>query len=69
MHTRKPARVFPDPVGAAMSVSAPLAMCGQPSACGVVGPSGNRRRNHSSTAGWKSMAAFLPARETPTTGP
>ncbi len=61
MHTRKPASVLPEPVGAAMSVSVPDAMCGQPSRCGGVGPSGKRRRNHSPTAGWKpSTAAPLP---------
>ncbi len=52
MQTRNPASVLPDPVGAAISVSDPAATYGQPSACGVVGPSGNRRRNHSVTAGW-----------------
>ena len=52
MHTRNPASVLPEPVGAAISVSVPAAMCGQPSRWGAVGPSGKRRRNHSATAGW-----------------
>src|SRR5579862_5322085 len=54
MATRKPARVLPDPVGAAMRVSWAEAIRGQPRDCGGVGPSGNRRRNHSATAGWNS---------------
>ena len=53
MATRNPASVLPDPVGAAISVSRPAAMSGQPWAWGSVGPSGNRRRNHSATTGWK----------------
>jgi hypothetical protein len=52
MATRNPARVFPEPVGAAISVSAPEAINGQPWAWGSVGPSGKRRPNHSATAGW-----------------
>src|SRR6266513_2661045 len=36
-------------------------MCGQPWACASVGPSGNRRRNHSATAGWKPSTAAWPA--------
>jgi hypothetical protein len=47
---------LPDPVGAAMSVSTPEAINGQPWACGSVGPSGKRRRNHSATAGWNRWA-------------
>jgi hypothetical protein len=53
MQTRKAASVFPDPVGAAMSVSVPDAMRGQPSVCGSVGPSGNRASNHALTGGQK----------------
>src|SRR6516165_64795 len=53
MQTRKPASVLPDPVGAAISVSSPAATRGQPSSWASVGPSGNRPRNHSLTAGWK----------------
>src|SRR5215471_6278961 len=53
MATRNAASVLPDPVGAAIRVSAPPAMWGQPWACASVGPSGKRRRNHSATAGWK----------------
>ncbi len=62
MATRKPASVLPDPVGAAIRVSWPDAMSGQPWDCGAVGPSGNRRRNHSATAGWKSTAPWPLAR-------
>ena len=51
MAIRKPERVLPEPVGAAISVSVPLAMRGQPCACGSVGPSGNVRANHVATAG------------------
>src|SRR3954449_946732 len=53
MHTRKPASVLPEPVGAAMRVSAPEAMRAHPSACGGVGPCGKRASNHARTAGWK----------------
>src|SRR5579859_1697668 len=58
--TRNPARVFPEPVGAAINVSRPSAISGQPSACASVGPSAKRRLNHSVTAGWKP--ARSPAR-------
>ncbi len=51
MATRNPARVLPEPVGAAIRVSSPAEMSGHPLAWGLVGPSGNRRRNHSATAG------------------
>src|SRR5215471_5631192 len=53
MQTRKAARVLPDPVGAAISVSRPAAISVQPPVCGRVGPSGNRLRNQVWTAGWK----------------
>ena len=49
--TRNPASVLPEPVGAAIRVSRPGAISGQPPVCGAVGPSGKRRRNHSATAG------------------
>ncbi len=65
MPTRNPASVFPDPVGAAIRVSTPAAMWAQPSAWGRVGPSGNRRRNHSATAGWKAPSASEAARRDP----
>src|SRR5205085_5564361 len=52
MHTRKAARVLPEPVGAAISVSRPAAISVQPPACGGVGPSWNRRSNHVETIGW-----------------
>src|SRR5438093_1461931 len=53
MQTRNAARVLPEPVGAAISVSRPAAISPQPPACGRVGPSGNRRWNQIRTAGWK----------------
>src|SRR5205809_5687354 len=53
MQTRKAARVLPEPVGAAISVSRPAAISAQPPSCGSVGPSGNRRSNQVRTAGWK----------------
>ena len=40
MHTRNPLSVLPEPVGAAMSVSWPAPMWGQPSACGRGGALG-----------------------------
>ena len=52
MATRNPASVLPDPVGAAIRVSRPAAINGQPRAWGSVGPSGKRRRNQAATAGW-----------------
>ncbi len=42
--------VFPDPVGAQISVCSPAAMCGQPCTWAGVG-SGNEAANHSPTAG------------------
>ena len=50
MDHRKAAKVFPDPVGAAMSVSRPRAISFQPAACGGVG-SRKRSRNQSRTRG------------------
>ena len=60
MHTRNPASVLPDPVGAAISVSSPAAMWGHPSCWGGVGPSGNRPSNHSRTAGWNPAMTSSP---------
>ncbi len=51
MQTRNAARVFPDPVGAAISVCRPAAISGQPPAWGSVGPAGNRPSNQRRTAG------------------
>src|SRR5438132_450247 len=51
MQVRNPASVLPEPVGAAMSVCSPAAMCGHPPVWAAVGPSGNRRSNHARTAG------------------
>src|SRR5918998_6715582 len=56
MPTRKPASVLPDPVGAAMSVSRPAAMCAQPCAWAGVGPSPKRRANQVATAGWNPLS-------------
>ena len=50
MDQRKAARVLPDPVGAAMSVSRPRAISPQPAACGGVGLP-KRSRNQSRTRG------------------
>ena len=52
MADRKAARVFPEPVGAAISVCPPARIAGQPSRCGAVG-SPSLAENHLSTAGWK----------------
>ena len=59
MPTRNAASVLPEPVGAAISVSSPAAIAGQPSACGSVGPSGNRRPNQVRIAGWKPASASI----------
>ena len=59
MPVRKAASVLPEPVGAAISVSSPAAIAGQPSAWGSVGPSGNRRPNHVRIAGWKEASASI----------
>ena len=50
------ARVFPDPVGATMSVCSPREMCGQPSTWGGVGRA-KARTNQSATAGWNGARA------------
>src|SRR5690348_6864927 len=51
MHARKAASVFPEPVGAEISVVRPARMCGHPCSCGSVGVP-NRETNHSATRGW-----------------
>ena len=51
MPARNAASVLPEPVGAAISVSSPAAIAGQPSACGSVGPCGNRRSNQPADRG------------------
>ncbi len=61
MATRNPARVLPDPVGAAMRVSVPWAMSGQPCSWGREGPSGKRRANQVATAGWNPSSPPEPA--------
>ena len=50
MHVRNAASVFPDPVGAAISVCRPFAMASHPSPCAPVGAS-NCDANHSRTSG------------------
>src|ERR1035438_7728412 len=50
MQTRNAARVFPEPVGAEMSVGLPLSTLGHPCTCGSVGVE-NRVTNHSATMG------------------
>src|SRR5512132_765173 len=52
MAARNPARVLPEPVGAQTSVCWPAPIAGQPPAWASVGPSANRRSNHTRTAGW-----------------
>jgi hypothetical protein len=66
MHTRKAARVFPDPVGAAISVFRPPAISLQPPNWGGVGPSGNRRWNHVRMAGWNDSSIPALYRPPPT---
>src|SRR5579859_1641866 len=56
MQTRNAASVLPEPVGAAISVWRPAAISRQPSACGSVGPSGNRPSNQRRTAGWNDSS-------------
>ena len=57
MATRKPARVLPEPVGAAIRVSVPWAMSGQPCSWGAEGPAGKRRANQVATAGWNPSSS------------
>src|SRR5580658_703927 len=57
MATRKPVRVLPDPVGAAIKVSPPAPISGQPPTWGAVGPSGKRLVNQEATAGWHPRSA------------
>src|SRR5919108_5007640 len=56
-HHKNAVSVFPDPVGARIRVDSPRAMAGQPSRCGRVGAS-NDRRNHSRTGAWKRSREF-----------
>jgi hypothetical protein len=51
MQTRKADSVFPEPVGAAISVSWPPAIAGHPLRWGGVGPAGKRRSNQVRIAG------------------
>src|ERR1035437_2424641 len=50
MQARNAESVFPDPVGAEISVVRPARMCGHPCSCGSVGVP-NFRTNHSATTG------------------
>src|SRR5215475_11313320 len=59
MQTRNAASVLPVPVGAAISVSRPSAIAGQPCAWASVGPPGKRRSNQVRTAGWKEASASM----------
>ena len=53
---RNAVSVLPVPVGARMSVCAPLAIAGQPSRCGALGaPSVSA--NHARTRGWNGLSA------------
>src|SRR5919197_1972250 len=52
MAARNPASVLPEPVGAHTSVCRPATIAGQPPLWASVGPPGNRRSNHTRTAGW-----------------
>ena len=58
MVLRKAESVLPDPVGAAMRVSRPSRMAGQPFACGGVTVS-KREANQRFTAGWNASSAEL----------
>src|SRR6185437_698686 len=51
MHARNAESVFPEPVGAEISVERPARIWGQPSSCGSVGVP-NLWTNHSCTTGW-----------------
>ena len=51
MQSKNADSVLPEPVGAAISVSSPAAIAGQPADWAGVGPCVKRRSNHSLTAG------------------
>ena len=55
MEARKAASVFPEPVGAWISVCSPVAIAGQPSTCAGVG-SENVRSNHVRVSGLKGAS-------------
>ena len=62
MHQRNAERVFPEPVGATMSVLFPAAIEGHPSLWGGLG-SPNVFENHERTMGWNADNAsefFIP---------
>ena len=56
---RNAASVFPEPVGAAISVWRRLRMAAQPCACAGVG-SPSVSRNHCETMGWKEDSGMEP---------
>ena len=60
MHARNAASVFPDPVGAEITVERRARICGQPRTCGSVADS-NRSRNHSRTIGCAQSSACASA--------
>jgi hypothetical protein len=51
MQIKNAASVFPEPVGAEISVVRPARISGQPCSCGSVGYP-NLPMNHSATSGW-----------------
>src|SRR5437667_9360944 len=55
---RNAASVFPDPVGAAISVSSPEAICFQPALCGAVGLP-KRPVNQRVTSGWNNSVSVM----------
>ena len=55
-HVRNAASVFPDPVGADISVCRPRAMAGHPCSCAAVGAA-YRPSNHRRTIGWNPAVA------------
>ena len=56
MQVRNAASVFPEPVGAEISVVLLARICGQPCSCGSVAAP-NRPENHSWTTGWAQLRA------------
>jgi len=52
---RKAASVLPEPVGAAIKVARPAAICAQPSFCGAVGPFWKCSANQRWTRGWNEF--------------
>ena len=59
MPYRKAASVFPEPVGAWISVCLPLAIAGQPSCCAGVGAR-KAFSNHARVSGEKTASGSIP---------